>query len=331
MTAGVYQCCSSLVLIGKCMKHFFFFLIRTIGLLFFLSIAIFVLAEILPGDATSKVAGSQGLDAAEIARIQLGLDKPIYVRYGSWITQLFAGDFGISYDSGLPITGMIKLPFVNTLLLAAVSLAGVIVLGVGLGVLMGTNPGSFLDKFFTTSVLGITAIPEFVIAIIISAVIAIKLQLLAPVYLLPLGETIFSRPIAMVLPALTLIIFISAYVARMVRGLVAAQNNAPWVIDSGLAGLPRFTVITKHLLPSVIPGIVQVIAMVVPALVGGSVVVERVFAYPGIGLLLINAVNARDTPIVAGIGAILGLISILGFSAADAISRRSAAREVTTI
>jgi peptide/nickel transport system permease protein len=168
--------------------------------------------------------------------------------------------------------------------------------------------------------LGAVAVPEFVIAGLFIALLAFGLGWFPAVSLVPLGGSPLDDPVILVLPVLTVATFAGMFGLRLVRAVVADAAVQPAVEAARLAGVAEHRVIRRHLLPTVIGPIVQVLALIVPFLVGGTVVVERVFGYPGLGSLLVDQINARDVTVVETIGLLMASSVILTFLVADVVA-----------
>jgi len=197
--------------------------------------------------------------------------------------------------------------------------AGVAARGVG----GGARPRARASRGAAAAALGVVAVPEFVTAIVASAILCHWLGWL-PVLSTPGGgQTVWERPIVLAMPSLCLWIVCSAFLFRRARALIAAHSRAAYVVEAELAGMPRRRVLLAHLLPSAAYGIGQLFAQTVPYLLGGTVVIEVVVSYPGLGYTLVTAVTDREAPTVMAIGAVLMLAAAVAFTLADLAGRRN--------
>jgi peptide/nickel transport system permease protein len=266
--------------------------------LLLVSILVFAATQILPGNAASAVllntATPQRLHALEA---QLHLNRPAVVQYWTWLTGIFRGDFGTSLANGQPVGTLVGGRILNSAVLVVA--AGVIgtVLGVGLGVLAAARRDSLLDHVLSVTALAITALPEFVVAVILVVVFAAVVWHLFPaVSVFAPGSAPWSDPRELVLPVATLVIVIVPYVYRMMRASMIDALESDYVQMAHLKGAQRWRVLLLHALPNGIAPTIQVIGLNFLYLAGGVVVVEYMFNYPGLGAALVSAVSDRDIP-----------------------------------
>jgi peptide/nickel transport system permease protein len=286
------------------------------------SILVFAATQILPGNAASAVL----LNTATPARLhaletQLGLNRPAVLQYWTWLTGIFHGNFGKSLANGQPVSTLIGGRIVNSLVL--VVLAGVIgtVLGVGFGVLAAARRDSVLDHVLSVGALAITALPEFVVAVVLVIFFAaVVFHLFPAVSVFVPGTAPWSNPKELVLPVATLVIVIVPYVFRMMRGSMIDALESDYVQMARLKGVPRWRVLLFHALPNAIAPTIQVIGLSFLYLAGGVVVVEYIFNYPGLGQALVNAVSDRDIPQIQFIVLILAAFYIAVNILTDVIS-----------
>ena len=290
------------------------------GLLPVVSVLIFAATEVLPGDAAVVLLGQEAAtERLEVVREQLDLDKPAVQRYAVWIAGAITGDLGTSVVSRRPVSDIIGCRIENTLILAFTT--GVVVFPVilGLGVFMGTREGSRADAIVSAGALFVYAVPTFVTAVLMAVVFGIWLDVLPPVSLIPLGGTALDRPSILVLPVVSMALPSAAWGAQLARAAVAEASRTPHVEAARLAGIPESLVLWRHLLPTALPPIAQVFARLAAVLLAGTVVVETVFNYPGLGLALVQATTSRDVALVQGIGLLLAAVVIGSYILADLI------------
>ena len=291
-----------------------------VATLLVVSVILFAAVEWLPGDPAQQILGVNATpERLDILREQLNLDDPVPERYGRWLWSALQGDLGESVRTGQPVDELIGRPARNTAMLAVTAFVAITVVALVLAALSGVREGSRTSNLISAASLSAVSVPEFIIAGILISVIGLELGWLPAVSLVPSEGTPFSRPEILVLPVISLSIVGGAYGARLIRAAVADAARMPHVQAARLAGLAESRVLLRHLLPSAIPPSVQVLAFMVPFLVGGAVVVERIFAFPGLGSQLVDRIALRDAPVIEAIGLIQATAVIIAFQAADVI------------
>jgi len=287
------------------------------------SAVLFLLVQALPGDAASLAAGSGGPEAVARMRERMGLDVPLPRRYLSWLGGVLTGDFGTTLNAGVPVWRAVATPLMATFTVMAIVLLALALVTLPAAVAAGARPRARASRGAAAAALGVVAVPEFVTAIVASAILCHWLGWL-PVLSTPGGgQTVWERPIVLAMPSLCLWIVCSAFLFRRARALIAAHSRAAYVVEAELAGMPRRRVLLAHLLPSAAYGIGQLFAQTVPYLLGGTVVIEVVVSYPGLGYTLVTAVTDREAPTVMAIGAVLMLAAAVAFTLADLAGRRN--------
>jgi peptide/nickel transport system permease protein len=296
-------------------------------LLVVLSAAIFAATAVLPGDAVSAVAGMDASDAqrAEV-RAELGLDRPAAERYADWVAGAVRGDLGRGFVGERPVTDVLATRLPNSLLLAGLTLAVTAPLAALLGLWTGLRGGG-ADRFVSTAAQVLAAVPEFVIAALLVAVLAVWLELLPRVSVIPLGGTPLDVPQALILPVLTLSAVGFAVATRLLRVSVADAAATPYCEAARLNGVRGVRLAVRHILPNAAGPAVHALTLTTGALVGSAVVVENVFDYPGIGRELQLAVAARDIPMVQGIATVLAGVMLAVLLTGDICARLLGARE----
>ncbi|AWT26605.1 Glutathione transport system permease protein GsiC [Corynebacterium provencense] len=283
---------------------------------------LYVVLALLPGDAASRKLGMDATPEA-LARLRhdYGLDQPLAQRWASWAGGiLFHGDFGTVHGTGRQVIDQVSVAMSRTALVMALSLVGIMVLGVGLGVLAGIHAGSPLDRTARTAALLVLCTPEFVLGTGLALVFSARLKMLPAVSLVPVNGTVLDRPEVLVLPVLTVSLLGSAMLLRQVRAVVVRQSEAPHVEAARLAGLSGSRVLWRHLMPGVWGPVLQATAAVVPYLLGGAVVVEQVFGFPGLGSLLVDAVTAREPDLLMACIVIVVGVSLAVYRLADVVA-----------
>lgn len=268
--------------------------------LFVVTVVIFAATEALPGNAAQAILGHSAAPAQLHAlENQLHLNRSLVSQYGSWIGGVLSGDLGKSLANGSPVGRVVGPALVNSAILVA--LAGIIgsLVGIALGALAALRKNSWFDQVTSVVALAITSLPEFVIAIALVILFAtVVLHALPAVSLLAPHSYASSYPSQLVLPVITLALVIVPYIMRMTRAATLEALASDYVEMAQLKGLPTRRVLLVHALPNAIPPVVQVLGLSFLYLAGGIVVVEYVYAFPGIGSSLISAVSNRDVPVI---------------------------------
>ena len=291
--------------------------------LWMVSVLIFIGTNLLPGDVAQIILGQMATpENTAVLREKLGLDKHPVEQYLVWLSNVAMGDLGISKAGlgaglGTPIVEMLGPRIDNTAMLTV--LVGVIAIpiSVALGLLAAMHPGTRLDRTITFSTLNIISIPDFLIATILVLVFAVSLGWLPSIVYLRGDESgwVLMKTIAM--PLMTLVILCSSQIIRMTRATVLNVMSSPYVEMAILKGVPRRRIILRHALFNAIGPIVNVIALNLAWLVGGVVVVEQIFSYPGLAKLMIEAVQMRDMPLVQACAMIFCAVYVVLIFIAD--------------
>ncbi|KQN08092.1 ABC transporter permease [Sphingobium sp. Leaf26] len=267
--------------------------------LLLVSVTIFVIAQLLPGDAAQEALG-QSATPQQIAALRhdMGLDRPAYVRYASWLTGMVSGDPGQSLVANMPVSEVIAERLPNSLLLAALTALVAVPVALAIGIGSAMNRGGRLDRALNVVTLSMVAVPEFLVATIAVLIFSVKLRWLPSIALaseeMTWGD--YLRGVAM--PILTLSVIVIAQMARMTRAAVIDQMDRPYVEMAVLKGVAPVQVVLKHIMPNAIAPIVNAMALSLSYLLGGAVIVETIFNYPGLASLMVNAVTSRDMPLL---------------------------------
>ncbi|MBB3050763.1 peptide/nickel transport system permease protein [Prauserella isguenensis] len=293
----------------------------SVAVLWLVSLLVFVATLLLPGDPARAILGQQATPE-RIAALneQLGLDAPVWQRYLDWLGGVLTGDLGTSAASQGPVTellgGRIGASLVLLVGAAVISTAG----GLALGTWSALRRGRAVDHTVSGISLVVAALPEFVIGVALIVVLSTTVLPVFPsVTLAPPGEPVWSQPIQLVLPILTLTLVVTPYITRMMRATMSEVLDSGYVEMARLKGLPERVVITRHAVPHAIGPVAQVIAIQLAWLAGGVVVVEFLFRYPGIGQALIDAVNNRDVAVVQAITLLIAGVYIVVNLIADIV------------
>ncbi|MFF3489322.1 ABC transporter permease [Streptomyces sp. NPDC002701] len=287
---------------------------------------VFALTEALPGDAAVSLAGDQP-DPARIAAIReaMELDRPAHERFAGWAAGLTHGDLGTSLASGRPVTSYLSGAFGPTLLLAALTVALLVPAGVGLGVLAARFEGRLVDRLVSAVTLGVYAVPEFALGVLLVTVFALRLEWLPPTAV-GHGTDLLGHPAALVLPVLVLLSRPVCSLSRLVRAGMIDALASPYVAQARRYGIPGVRVRYAHALPNAVAPAAQQLARTVDWLLCGVIVVEALFVIPGLGTVLMNAVTERDVPVVQGLAVVFGVFTVVLNLGADLVAHRFAPR-----
>ena len=278
-------------------------LLSAIPLLLALSFFVFVLLDLMHGDAARAVAGENATDAeVAAAATRLGLDQPLVVRYAVWLGGAVRGDLGQSLLSSQPVSGLILERLPVTLSLAAVTLLIATVAGLPLGVAAALRPNRALDRIVTAVTSVLMAVPPFVIGLVLVLVFAISVSAFPATGYSPLTDDGLGAWLNhLVLPALALAAVSGAELARQTRAAMVDTLGADFVRTVRAKGLRTPLIVGKHALKNAGVPIVTVLGLQASRVLAGAVTVEFVFALPGFGSLAVTAVNQRDIPVILGI------------------------------
>ncbi|MFF0203850.1 ABC transporter permease [Streptomyces sp. NPDC005017] len=285
---------------------------------------VFALTEALPGDAAVALAGDQP-DPERIARIRaaLDLDRPAAERFLDWAAGLVRGDLGTSLVGGRPVAGLLGDGLGPTALLAGVTLAVLLPLSAGLGVLCARREGGPLDRTLSALTLAVHSVPEFALGVLLAGLFGLWLGWLPPT---AVGADPLTEPAVLVLPVLVLVSRPVCTISRLVRAGMIDAMASPYVAQALRYGIGGARVRWTHALPNALAPAAQQVARTCDWLLGGVIVVEALFVVPGLGTVLVDAVAARDLPVVQGMAVVFGTVTVLVNLGADALTRVLAPR-----
>ncbi len=285
------------------------------------SVLVFAGTEILPGDVAQIVLGQSATPESLAAlRAELGLNQPWYVRYFGWLGDMVTGDLGISKAGGATISSLIGERLLNTFELGGIVAIIAVPLSIILGLIAAMYPGTIIDRVVTFGTLSLISVPEFFIATFLVLIIAVELQWLPSIAYMSGDETGWDWLKAMAMPIATLVIVVAAQMIRMTRAGILNVMSSPYIEMAILKGVPRKRIILRHALFNAIGPIVNVIALNLAYLVSGVVIVETIFAYPGLAKLMVDGVQTRDLPLVQACGMIFCGTYVILILAADIAS-----------
>jgi peptide/nickel transport system permease protein len=286
--------------------------------LMFVAVAIFFVTAILPGDAAMAVLGQDATaESLAVVRERLGLDQPLLVRFAVWARDVASGNLGVSFGTAMPVAPILLDRLWNSLRLAALAATMSFPTGFLLGMLSAARPGSMADRSVGALALGIVSIPEFFVGLLLAFLFAVKLGLFPAISFVRPDQAASAFLRASFLPALTLALSITPHLVRMTRAAVVSGLTSAYVETAILKGLSRHRIIWRHVLPNVIGPLTSIGALALAYFVAGAVVVETVFAFPGLGRLLVDAVAAKDTPVIQACALLLACVYVIINMAAD--------------
>ncbi|OON40358.1 ABC transporter [Izhakiella australiensis] len=265
------------------------------------SLLVFGITQLLPADAAVTLLGQNATpEALAAVRARLGLDVPAWQQYWHWLSAIVQGDFGTSMRTNLPVGPTLLGALSRSLLLAACALLLMLVVAVPLGIWAAVRRGRFADLLVSVlSYIGIS-FPEFVTATLLLLLFADVWQLLPATGYVPLSEDFWGGVSHLILPSVTVAMILVAHVSRMVRSEMVDVLHTDYIRAAWLKGLSRRRILWRHALRNGLLPTITIVALDVGYLLGGIVVVEEIFAIPGIGRELIVAVEARDLPTIQG-------------------------------
>ena len=298
------------------------FIIRRLSLigvtLLVVSLAIFLVTEVLPGDVATMIL-RQGATEQNLAvvRRDLGLNRPAHERYLSWVGSAIRGDLGDSYKQKRPITEVVRPRLSNSAILAVFAFLVAVPAAVIIGVWTGVRRDSWGDRAISIGSLVAISLPEFVTAVLLIVIFSSTLGVLPSSSIILPGTSPLTRPEILVLPALTLTGVLFAYIMRMTRANVIEVMQSNYTRTAILKGLPMRRVLFRHVVPNAMLPTISVIAANIGWMLGGLIIVENVFAYPGLGRLVLEATQSRDVPLLQSVTLLIAATFAFSNLAAD--------------
>ena len=297
------------------------YVLKRIGLalitLVLLSMIIFFAGQVLPGNAGRAILGPFASQQAVIALDhKLGVDRSLIVQYWSWATGILRGNLGTSYQQQVPVSSFI-FPYIGrSLKLAAFAFVIVVPLSILGGIIAALNRGGRGPRIHTTS-LSLSTVPEFVSGVVLIVVFRVGLKVLPVSADAPPGSSFLVQLKYLILPAIPLVFILFGYIARMARAGTIEALDSDYVRTATLKGLPRWVVIRRHVLRNSLLPTITVIATQTGYLIGGLVVVEKLFVYPGMGTMIITAATDKDFPTLEAGVLFIGIVYLAATLIAD--------------
>jgi len=291
------------------------------GTLLVVSALVFLFTTVLPGDIAERVLGRESSpQQRQIFRDHLHLDEPVWQRYGAWIGGVERGDLGRSLVNDETVTATIGTAAKNTLFLSLFAF----ILYVPVTIIAATLAALFRGKLLDGAISGVTlvglSLPEFVLGTLLIFAFAVQLPVAPALSIVNPGDDLPARLHATVLPAITLMVAMSVYAIRMLRDNLIEVLDSEYVRMATLKGVPRWRVVARHALPNAVGPALNVTALNLTYLIGGVVVVESVFSYPGLGKMLVDSISVRDVPVVEATALLAAAVYIIANLVADVLS-----------
>ena len=299
------------------------YLLKRLGLtvltLILLSLIIFLAGQVLPGNPGRAILGPFAAPSAVVALDHtLGVDRPLIVQYWSWVSGIVHGDLGTSYQFRPASVSSFLFPALGrSLKLALVAFVLVVPLSILGGVVAALNRGRPVDRAISVTGLSLSSLPEFVSGVVLIVVFAIELKWLPVTASAPQGSSIPTQIRYLLLPAIVLVLVLFGYIMRMARAGTIEALDSDYARTATLKGLPRSVVIRRHVLRNSLLPTITVIATQTGYLIGGLVVVETLFNYPGLGRLIFTAATDKDFPMLEAGVLTIGIVYLVATLVAD--------------
>ncbi|MEG1311236.1 MAG: ABC transporter permease [Romboutsia sp.] len=290
-----------------------------IPMLIIISIISFGLLELAPGDpADAYITPLMSTQEIENIRANMGLDKPVYVRYGNWIKNTLKGDLGVSYINHSPVSEQIGEKFENTLVLMGTSLILSILISIPIGILFAVKKDSKITKIGKViNYIGIS-LPSFWIGMILIAVFSVNLGLFPTGGMQTIGnDSLLDLIKHLILPVITISLYNTSIFTNYVEESVLSQLKKQYVVTARAKGLSESVILFKHVLINSVTSIITILGISIQRLVTGAFIVEVVFSWPGMGRLMIDSIFSRDYPMIMAITMMSALFLIVGNLIAD--------------
>lgn len=296
-------------------------LIIAVITLLIVSFTVFAATEMLPGDVAQILLGQAATpEAVAGLRTAMHLDDPAIVRFARWLGGLASGDLGTSYANNLPIADLIGPRFLSSMKLAAATAVFSVPIALFLGITAAILRGTLFDRVVTAVTIGVISVPEFMVATSAVLVFAVYLQWLPALAFANEVHSFGELLRVFAMPVITLSFVISAQMIRMTRAAVIETLNTPYIEMALLKGASRRRIVLKHALPNALGPIVNAVALSLSYLLGGVIIVETIFNYPGIAKLMVDAVATRDLPLIQTCSMVFCLGYLLLITIADIIA-----------
>ena len=301
-------------------------ILKRLGLLLLTLVLVTALAflafSIVPGDPTSSIVG---VDATEeqiaTVRAQLGLDLPIWQRYLNWVDSFVTGNFGRSYNFEMPVADLLAPRIGVTLTLAAIAFVLIVAVSLPLGILAARHQGGVIDRVLTVLNQIAMSIPGFLVGIALTYIFGLVLKWFTPGAYAPPSQGVGQYLWYLFFPAMAVALPKAAMTVKMLRGSVLSEMGADYIRTAYSKGNTMTSALWRHVLRNAMIPVVTFLAMTMADIVAGSIVVEQVFAIPGLGQMLISSIGSRGCPVVQAVVVIIASVVVLCNFAADLLYR----------
>lgn len=307
---------------GRALRKWGGKLVQGVVTLLLVSMLIFFATQAMPGDVARVILGVNATpERLEVVREQLGLNVPVWQQYLNWLSGILRGDWGVSLTNGVPVADTLAIRLRNSLTLGLIALVIMLPISLVVGVIAAQRKDRAFDKLFMGSSMGVNAVPEFVLGTVLIALFGTTvLRIFPPVSLIPPADMPWWHIPALVLPVMTLVIGGVAYLSRLVRVSFIDVMNSEYIQTARLKGLSTRRILYRHALPNALAPIIPAASLVAAFLIGGTVVVEYLFSYPGIGSILVESVGNRDLPLIQAVVLIIASAYFVFNFLADVLS-----------
>ena len=278
-------------------------LLRRLGIslvtLLLVSAVVFLITNLLPGDPAKEMLGQAATpEVVEALREMLGLNHPAHIRYLNWLGSLLSGSPGVSLANNMPVAELVADRLPRSLMLAGITTVVAVPFALFMGILAATYHGRRADSIISTAVMFVVAVPEFLVATVAVLIFAVELGWLSAVSYAPKDPTLGQFLATYALPVLTLSLVLVGQMARMTRAALIEQLQQPYIEMAVLKGASPARVVLRHALPNAVGPIANAVALSLSYLMGGVVIIEVIFNYPGIASLMVDSVTNRDFPLL---------------------------------
>lgn len=278
-------------------------LLMSIAVLFIVTVMIFVIVRLSPGDPVQGRIGPYGDYSEEniaLVKAELGLDKPLVVQYGIWLKDCLKGNLGVSLRNGMPITDIVMEKLCISIELIVVAIVFAIIIAIPLGIISGIKSGSAIDQVASVFSTGFLAMPSFCTGLLLIVVLSVKLNILPANGYVPFSENPTMNVTFLIMPALTLGLYLIAVLTRFVRSETMEVVSSNFVRTARAKGMPEGIVNRRHILKNITTTLVTVVGIEFATLLGGTVIVEQLFGWSGLGWYICQSVANRDYPAIQG-------------------------------
>ncbi len=289
-------------------------LLMSIAVLFIVTVMIFVIVRLSPGDPVQSRIGPYGDYSAEnVARIEaeLGLDKPLPVQYGIWLKDCLKGNLGVSLRNGASITDIVMEKLAVSIELIIVAMVFAVIISIPLGIISGIKSGSAIDQAASVFSTGFLAMPSFCTGLLLIVVLSVKLNILPANGYVPFSENPLMNIQFLIMPALTLGLYLIAVLTRFVRSETMEVVSSNYVRTARAKGMPEGIVNKRYILKNITTTLITIVGIEFATLLGGTVIVEQLFGWSGLGWYICQSVANRDYPAVQGSILIIAVAFVL--------------------